>query len=189
MSALLARPVSIKNRRVALLSAASAVAMVVGAAAPQQARAEDYTWQPRTPGLTFFNAGNWSPAGGDLINVPVPPTAGARFIYNNTTNVVGQDIRFGAGTYYFVINGAQTEVSFYGSLKGPESSEDQTQFTFLGSGLIGLNAKSTYQGQQSSIRLHLVFTRSIKRLMLTALLPSSTVARWISARTSMLQSR
>jgi len=44
MFVLPARPVSIKNRRVALLSAASAVAMVVGAAAPQPARAGEYYW-------------------------------------------------------------------------------------------------------------------------------------------------
>ena len=68
MSILLARSVSRKSRRVALLSAASAVAMVVGAAAPQPARAETYYWANNAgapnfqEGLPFFLS-NYNGAG------------------------------------------------------------------------------------------------------------------------------
>jgi fibronectin-binding autotransporter adhesin len=112
MCILLARSVSRKSRRVALLSAASAVAMVVGAAAPQQARATDWYWTGASQDgvLNFFDPSFWADSQGRSLTVM--PTDGFAFHFSADASFTGKSVWIETGTVTFVNHHANDTVNF-----------------------------------------------------------------------------
>ncbi len=137
MSALLARPVSIKNRRVALLSAASAVAMVVGAAAPQQARAGEYYWAGVTiPNVyNLFSDQRWLKRDGSASSIAGASSSGDVFHFEMGFTIIDQDGGIN-GLITFVSDTTDLTVNWQnGSLSGDANAK----IKFTGAGKFLLN--------------------------------------------------
>ena len=135
MSILLARSVSRKSRRVALLSAASAVAMVVGAAAPQQAKAGEYYWTGAPNIYNLFGDSLWLKMDGTQSRIPGFSTSGDIFHFKTGVTIAYKEGGI-AGLITFVSDTAGGKANF---LRGSLSGDANAKIRFTGAGNFLLN--------------------------------------------------